>query len=36
MGDMLVKDGDWRTAQIIYANARLSPTYQQWKFRAAH
>ena len=32
MGDMLVKAGDWQTAQKIYANARLSPGYAQWKF----
>jgi hypothetical protein len=33
MGDMLVKSGDWQTAQKIYATAKLSPTYEQWKFR---
>src|SRR5882757_4528879 len=33
MGDMLVKAGDWETARKIYANAKLSPTYAQWKFR---
>jgi tetratricopeptide (TPR) repeat protein len=33
MGDMLVKSGDWQTARKIYANARSSPTYAQWKFR---
>ena len=33
MGDMLVKSGDWQTAQKIYANARLSGEYAQWKFR---
>jgi hypothetical protein len=33
MGDMLVKSGDWPTAQKIYATAKLSPTYAQWKFR---
>lgn len=33
MGDMLVKSGDWQTAQKIYANARLSPDYAQWKYR---
>lgn len=32
MGDMLVKSGDWRTAQKIYANARLSPNYATWQF----
>lgn len=34
MGDMLVKSGDWQTAQKIYANAKLSPDYANWKFRA--
>jgi hypothetical protein len=34
MGDMLVKSGDWRTAQKIYANARLSSTYASWKYRS--
>jgi len=29
MGDMLVKAGDWETAQKIYAAARLSRTYAQ-------
>jgi hypothetical protein len=33
MGDMLVKAGEWQTAQKIYANAKLSATYPQWKFR---
>lgn len=33
MGDMLVKAGDWKTAIIIYKNARLSKTYQQWPYR---
>ncbi|HET7833019.1 MAG TPA: hypothetical protein VFK88_08660 [Gallionella sp.] len=33
MGDMLVKSGDWKTAQQIYAGARLSPGYTTWKFR---
>ncbi|HTS55025.1 MAG TPA: hypothetical protein VMH26_17270 [Burkholderiales bacterium] len=33
MGDMLVKAGDWQTAQKIYADAKLSATYAQWKFR---
>jgi uncharacterized protein YceK len=33
MGDMLVKAGDWQTAQKIYASARLSSTYSQWPFR---
>lgn len=34
MGDMLVKAGDVATAQKIYANAKLSPTYGEWKHRA--
>ena len=25
--------GGWQVAQTIYANAKLSPTYAQWKFR---
>ena len=33
MGDMLVKSGDWQTAQKIYANAKIQPSYGQWKFR---
>jgi hypothetical protein len=33
MGDMLVKAGDWETGRKIYANAMLSPTYGEWKFR---
>jgi hypothetical protein len=32
MGDMLVKSGNWRLAQKIYANARLTPDYKHWKF----
>jgi hypothetical protein len=32
MGDMLVKSGDWRTAQKIYANAKLLRGYAAWKF----
>jgi hypothetical protein len=34
MGDMLVKSGDWQTAQKIYANARLSKEYASWKYQA--
>ncbi len=34
MGDMLIKAGEWKTAIIIYKNARLSKTYQQWPYRA--
>jgi hypothetical protein len=33
MGDMLVKSGDWQTAQRIYANAKLSRTYASWKYQ---
>lgn len=33
MGDMLVKSGDWQTAQKVYANARLSDEYARWMFR---
>ena len=33
MGDMLVKSGDWETAQRIYANAKLSRTYGSWKYQ---
>ncbi|MDR4479576.1 MAG: hypothetical protein R3B37_07520 [Nitrospira sp.] len=34
MGDMLVKSGDWHTAQKIYANAKLSKEYTTWKYQA--
>jgi hypothetical protein len=34
MGDMLVKAGDWQTAQKIYANAKLSKSYAAWKFQS--
>jgi hypothetical protein len=33
MGDMLVKSGDWQTAQKIYANAKLSKAYASWKYQ---
>lgn len=33
MGDMLVKSGDWKTAQKIYENSKLSANYSNWKFR---
>jgi hypothetical protein len=33
MGDMLVKAGDLQTARAVYAAARLSDTYAQWKYR---
>jgi hypothetical protein len=32
MGDMLVKSGDWQTAQKIYTNAKRLPDYATWKF----
>ncbi len=32
MGDMLVKSGDWQTAQQIYANAKHVHSYTSWKF----
>jgi hypothetical protein len=35
MGDMLVKAGDWRTAQKIYANAKLLKSYAAWEYREA-
>ncbi len=34
MGDMLVKAGDWQTAQKIYSNAKLSKEYTNWKYQA--
>ena len=34
MGDMLVKQGDPATARRVYANAKLSKTYQQWSFKS--
>jgi hypothetical protein len=33
MGDMLVKRGDWQSAQRIYANARAAREFAQWKYR---
>jgi hypothetical protein len=33
MGDMLVKAGDWQTAQKIYANAKLVREYPRWKYQ---
>ena len=33
MGDMLVKSGDWKTAQIVYANAKLFESYKGWQFK---
>jgi hypothetical protein len=32
MGDMLVKSGDWQSAQKIYANAKRLPDYTTWPF----
>ncbi len=34
MGDMLVKSGDWTTAQKVYAIARLSRSYAAWPYRS--
>jgi hypothetical protein len=34
MGDMLVKAGDWQTAQKIYANAKYVKEYASWKHQA--
>lgn len=34
MGDMVVKSGDWRTAQRVYALARAVENYQAWPYRA--
>jgi hypothetical protein len=34
MGDMLVKAGDWKTAQAVYANARLPASYASWPYKA--
>lgn len=33
MGDMLVKQGDWKTAVKIYKNASLSEGYEKWPYR---
>lgn len=33
MGDMLVKSGDWQTAQKIYANAKLANNYNSWPYQ---
>jgi hypothetical protein len=33
MGDMLVKAGEWQTAQKIYANAKLLKSYSAWKYQ---
>ena len=34
MGDMLVKQGDVETARRVYANAKLSKSYEAWPFKA--
>jgi hypothetical protein len=34
MGDMLVKQGDPKTARFVYANAKSSKTYGSWPYRA--
>lgn len=34
MGDMLVKAGDWQTAQKIYANVKLAKEYPAWRYQA--
>jgi hypothetical protein len=34
MGDMLVKSGEWQTAQKVYSNARLSKTYVAWSYQS--
>ncbi len=34
MGDMLVKSGDWQTAQKIYENAKRTKEYPSWKYQA--
>ncbi|MEN8261531.1 MAG: hypothetical protein ABFS02_13300, partial [Pseudomonadota bacterium] len=31
-GDVLVKAGQWQTAQKVYANAKLVPEYSSWAF----
>ena len=33
IGDLLVKSGDWQTAQKIHSNARLSRTYTVWTYQ---
>ncbi len=33
MADMLVKAGEWQTAQKIYANAKLLKEYSSWKYQ---
>ena len=34
MGDMLIKSGDWQTAQKIYENAKGTKEYPSWKYQA--
>ncbi len=33
MGDMLVKNGDWKTGIKIYRNAKLAKNYSAWPYR---
>ena len=33
MGDMLVKSGDWKTAQRIYDHAKVMTSYAEWPYR---
>ena len=35
MGEMLVKSGDWQTAQKVYENAKRTKEYPSWKYQAA-
>jgi hypothetical protein len=35
MGDMIAKSGDWKLAQKLDANAKLSKTYNEWNYRDA-
>ncbi len=32
-GDALVKSGKWKTAILMYNNAKLSKTYNEWKYK---
>ncbi len=34
MGDMLVKSGDWQSAQKIYANAKSLSSYATWTYQS--
>ncbi len=33
MGDMVMRSGDWRTAQKVYALSRQSASYDRWPYR---